>query len=72
MCDSAEQFQWTYLVGRQIGIKVEDTHQRSGPKCARLQAKGIFSLARQTLNIRHKSDVKYSTKFFFSFYYRAM
>ena len=29
--NSAEQFQGTSLVGRQIGIKLEDTHQISGP-----------------------------------------
>jgi len=28
---STEQFQWTSLVGKQIGIKVEDAPQRSGP-----------------------------------------
>jgi len=28
---SAEEFQGTTLVGRQIGVKAEDTRQTSGP-----------------------------------------
>ena len=47
----AEHISGDSLVGMQIGIKVEDTHQRSGPYVPGSRPKGIYPLARQTVNI---------------------